>query len=136
MAFDAATAHFWLGDEDLGMFDYTKMAVGEARYFKKVTGITPLQMLQNFEIGDPDAMCALVWILWRRQGRSVDFNVVNFALGDLKVKDADGNEPTAEDLEEGPTRAALSSSTSAAPQDATSSSADSSTSPRSHTSST
>lgn len=136
MAFDASTAHFWLGDEDLGMFDYTKMPVGEARYFKKVTGLTPLQMLQGFEIGDPDAMSGLVWILWRRQGRQVDFHAVDFALGDLTVKDADGNIPTQDDVDSGPTPAAPSTSTSVALPATTSNGAGSSTSSRSGTSST
>lgn len=135
MAFDRESARFWLGDEDLGEFDYTKMTVQEARYFKTITGITPLQMMNGFEIGDPDAMCALVWILWRRMGRQVDFRVVDFALGDLKVKDKDGNEPTQEDLEAGPTQAAPSATTPSSP-DTTSSSDGTATSPRSLISST
>lgn len=135
MTFDAETASFWLGDENLGKFDLAKQPVGEARYFKKITGITPMQMVQGFEIGDPDAMAAMVWILWRRKGKIVDFNAVDFAMGDITIRDADGNMPTEEEVAAAadPTQAAYA----APPSPAVTSNGDgSSTSEHSLTSST
>lgn len=85
------------------VFDYdpTRMLNTEAIALQKVTGMRMQEWGQSLEQGDAYALTGLVWLLWRRAGREVAFDEVEFDIGSLDLQD---DEPAAVELD--PTEAA------------------------------
>lgn len=89
---------------DLDEIDYT-----EARYIKRHTGLTLLELELGLEKIDPDALGALYWLMMKQSGTAVDLQKVNFkalkftaALIEAKKREAEEN-PTKEPDEAPPT---------------------------------
>ena len=86
------------------VFDYdpTRMMNTEAIALQKVTGMRLEEWTTNLTEGDAFALTGLVWLLWRRAGREVAFDEVEFDIGSIALED-DEAEP---EVEAGPTEAA------------------------------
>lgn len=87
------------------VFDYdpTRMLNTEAIALQKVTGMRMQEWTGALTEGDAFALTGLVWLLWRRSGRQVPFDEVEFDIGSISLDD---DEPPAEgDGEAGPTEA-------------------------------
>lgn len=85
----AATArhHFYLGDEDLGVFDEEKFTISDGLIVKNVTGLTIVQFMNGLRDADPIALRALVWFLRFKQGIRQDIKAVDFAVSTLREVD-------------------------------------------------
>jgi len=77
------------------VFDYdpSKMLNTEAIALQKVTGMRIADWTKALTEGDAYALTGLVWLLWRRNGREVAFDDVEFDIGSLDLQD---DEPPAE----------------------------------------
>lgn len=84
------------------VFDYdpSRMLNTEAIALQKVTGMRMQEWGAALAEGDAFAMTGLVWLLYRRNGREVPFDEVEFDIGSLDIQD---DEVAAE---AGPTEAA------------------------------
>lgn len=78
-------------------YDSTKMLNTEAIALQKVTGMKIPQWTAALQEGDAFALTALVWLLWRRNGREVPFDEVEFDIGSMDL------EADEEEVPEGPT---------------------------------
>lgn len=85
-------------------FDYdpTRMLNTEAIALQKVTGMRMQEWTTLLTEGDAFALTGLVWLLWRRAGREVSFDEVEFDIGSISLEE---DEPEAE-APEVPTEAA------------------------------
>lgn len=78
-------------------YDDTTLTVKEARVIKKNTGFGLVTWAQALQIGDPDALVAMVWLAKTRNGEAVrwqDFD--NFDLASLDIVGADDEDDKAE----------------------------------------
>lgn len=84
-------------------YDPAKMLNTEAIALQKVTGLTVPAWAKALQEGDAYALTGLVWLLWRRNGREVAFDEVEFDIGQLDLQDDEepGPDPTppADDVE-------------------------------------
>jgi len=85
------------------VFDYdpSKMLNTEAIALQKVTGMRMPEWTKSLSEGDAYALTGLVWLLWRRNGREVAFDDVEFDIGSIDLQDDEAAEP------EVPTSAAI-----------------------------
>lgn len=77
-------------------YDDSTLSVKEARAIKKNTGFGLVTWAQALQIGDPDALVAMVWLAKTRTGEAVrwqDFD--NFDLATLDLTSADDEEEEA-----------------------------------------
>lgn len=80
------------------VFDYdpTRMLNTEAIALQKVTGMRMQEWSSALTEGDAFALTGLAWLLWRRAGREVSFDEVEFDIGSLELED---DEPAADPTE-------------------------------------
>jgi hypothetical protein len=74
-------------------YDDSTLSVKEARVIKKNTGFGLVTWAQALQIGDPDALVAMVWLAKTRNGEAVrwqDFD--NFDLASLDLSSEDDEE--------------------------------------------
>ena len=73
------------------VFDYdpTRMLNTEAIALQKVTGMRMQEWTSALTGGDAFALTGLVWLLYRRAGREVAFDEVEFDIGSLALEDDD-----------------------------------------------
>lgn len=80
-------------------YDPARMLNTEAIGLQKVTGMRMAEWTTALQEGDAFALTGLVWLLWRRNGREVSFDDVEFDIGALDLEDdekpEDPNVPTA-----------------------------------------
>jgi len=71
------------------VFDYdpTRMLNTEAIALQKVTGMRMQEWTTALTEGDAFALTGLVWLLFRRDGRDVAFDQVEFDMGSIVVED-------------------------------------------------
>jgi hypothetical protein len=81
-------------------YDPTRMLNTEAIGLQKVTGMKMQEWGKALEQGDAYALTGLVWLLYRRNGREVPFDEVEFDIGSISIED---DAPAAEEEEPGPT---------------------------------
>jgi hypothetical protein len=74
-------------------YDPAKMLNTEAIALQRVTGMTVPEWTTNLSTGDAYALTGLVWLLWRRNGREVAFDEVEFDIGQLDLTADDEDEP-------------------------------------------
>ena len=86
-------------------FDYDgqKQPVSEALAIEEVYGARYAQWQDDLWAGSAKAMCALAWIIWRREGRDVPFadiinGKVDFDLGEMLRSIIDAAEAAAEEV--------------------------------------
>lgn len=84
-------------------YDPSRMLNTEAIALQKVTGMRMQEWTTALTQGDAFALTGLVWLLWRRSGREVSFDEVEFDIGSISLED--DQEPQAEGDESGPTEA-------------------------------
>lgn len=61
--------------------DLDEMDTVEARYIKKRTGLTPIDLQDALFKVDPDAMCAIYWLMMRQSQKPVkDIENLNIKL--------------------------------------------------------
>jgi hypothetical protein len=83
-------------------YDPNRMLNTEAIALQKVTGMKMQEWTTALTEGDAFALTGLVWLLWRRGGREVKFDEVEFDIGSITLED---DEPTEEPV--GPTEEAV-----------------------------
>ena len=85
------------------VFDYdpNRMLNTEAIALQKVTGMRMQEWTAALTEGDAFALTGLVWLLWRRAGREVAFDEVEFDIGSIVLEEDE--EP---EVESDPTEAA------------------------------
>lgn len=74
-------------------YDPAKMLNTEAIALQKVTGMRVTEWTTALQEGDAYALTGLVWLLWRRNGRDVPFDEVEFDIGALDLADDEPAEP-------------------------------------------
>lgn len=86
------------------VFDYdpNRMLNTEAIALQKVTGMRMQEWSTLLTEGDAYAVTGLVWLLWRRAGREVAFDEVEFDIGSIELED----DAPATEAEADPTEAA------------------------------
>ena len=80
--------HVWLGDQDLGEFDFQKFTNSEAYLVENASGLTTKAFFDGIGEMRAIAMQTFVWLLKRRQGQIVDRASIDFAIGDLRLEKA------------------------------------------------
>lgn len=88
-------------DGEVFDYDATRLLNTEAIALQKVTGMKTQEWMTALTEGDAYALTGLVWLLYRRAGREVSFDEVEFDIGSLDLQD-DAPEPEPE----GPTEPA------------------------------
>jgi hypothetical protein len=68
-------------------YDPSKMLNTEAIALQKVTGMTVPEWTTGLQAGDASALTGLVWLLFRRNGRELAFDEVEFDIGSLELED-------------------------------------------------
>jgi hypothetical protein len=58
----------------------------EAIALQRATGMRPPEFGKALELGDAVALTGLVWLIWRRNGRNVEFDAVEFDLADVSIE--------------------------------------------------
>lgn len=61
-------------------FDLEEIDVNQARYIKRHTGMTLLQLEEGLENVDAEAMAALYWLMLAQNGSVVDLQKINFKV--------------------------------------------------------
>ncbi len=86
------------------VFDYNpdRMLNTEAIALQKVTGMRMQEWSSALTEGDAYALTGLVWLLYRREGREVPFDEVEFDIGSISLEEDAGPEAAEAD----PTEAA------------------------------
>ena len=74
-------------------YDPSKMLNTEAIALQKVTGMRMAEWTTALTQGDAYALTGLVWLLWRRNGREVAFDEVEFDIGSIDLTDDEEPEP-------------------------------------------
>jgi hypothetical protein len=74
-------------------YDPNRMLNTEAIALQKVTGMKMQEWTTALTEGDAFALTGLVWLLWRRNGREVAFDEVEFDIGQLDLTADDEDEP-------------------------------------------
>lgn len=71
------------------VFDYdpNRMLNTEAIALHKVTGMRMTEWSSALAEGDAFALTGLVWLLYRREGREVPFDEVEFDMGSIDIQD-------------------------------------------------
>lgn len=87
-------------DGEVFEYDQARLLNTEAIALQKVTGMRVQEWAKNMQEGDAYALTGLVWLLWRRNGKDVPFDDVEFDMGAIEIAD----DESAED--ETPTEAA------------------------------
>jgi hypothetical protein len=76
-------------------YDPSKMLNTEAIALQKVTGMTVPEWTTALQTGDAYALTGLVWLVYRRNGREVAFDEVEFDIGGLELaEDEEPADPT------------------------------------------
>lgn len=84
----ANAIHVVLGDDDLGDFNFETFSNSDAYLIENTFGLTTKQFLEG--IGDMRAIAldALIWLLYRRLGRTVDKALIRWTFGDLHLEES------------------------------------------------
>jgi len=98
-------------DGEVFDYDATRLLNTEAIALQKVTGMNTQAWMKALTEGDAYALTGLVWLLYRRNGRDVSFDDVEFDIGSLELAD---DAPAPEPVAEGPTEVVAAASESAA----------------------
>jgi hypothetical protein len=61
-------------------FDLDDIDVSQARYLKRKTGMTLMDLEDGLERADPDCLVALYWLMLAQNGKAIDMDKVNFKL--------------------------------------------------------
>ena len=88
-------------DGEVYDFDSNKMLNTEVIALQKVTGLTLKAWNEGLQEGDVYALTGLVWLVYRRNGRIMTFDEVEFDIGSLAVEDPE--QDAAQSTEAGPT---------------------------------
>lgn len=80
-------------DGEVYEFDTNRILNTEAIALQKVTGMTVAEWGKACDAGDAYALTAMVWLVWRRNGRDVPFDDVEFDLNSLEAKDDEVPDP-------------------------------------------
>ena len=84
----ANAIHVTLGDEDLGEFDFQKFSNSDAYLIENTFGLTTKQFLEGIGEMRAVALDALIWLLYRRNGKTVDKALIRWTFGDLHLQEA------------------------------------------------
>lgn len=68
-------------------YDPARLLNTEAIALQRVTGMRMNEWTKSLQEGDATALTGLIWMLWRRNGREVDFDDVEFDIGALDIQD-------------------------------------------------
>jgi hypothetical protein len=89
-------------DGETYQYDPAKMLNTEAMALQKVTGMKVPEWTDALKSGDAFALTGLVWLLWRRAGKHVKFDEVEFDIGGLDLQDDEEPDAGASGDEEAP----------------------------------
>lgn len=80
--------------DDLGEFDLNKVTNSDAYLIENTYGLSIKGFIEG--IGDMRAAAidALLWLMYRKQGRQVDKSVIRWELGTLQFEQVDAGDPT------------------------------------------
>lgn len=78
--------HVYLGDEDLGVFDFHKFSNSDGYLVENTSGLSTKAFFQGIGELRPMALQTFVWLLYRRQGKIIDRATIDFAVGDLRLE--------------------------------------------------
>lgn len=90
----ASTLRVKLRGEDLGEFDPMKLSLSDGFLIENESGLTTKQFVDGIGELRAIALQTLVWLLMRRQGKTVERRLIDFTLDQLDM-DGAGN-PTEE----------------------------------------
>ena len=92
---DKATkiVHVWLGEEDLGQFDFQRFTNSDGYLVENTSGLTVKAFFEGIGEMRAIALQTFVWLLRRRKGQIVDRATIDFAIGDLRLETVE--DPTA-----------------------------------------
>lgn len=82
-------------------YDTGKLLNTEAIALQKATGMRPPEFGKALEAGDAIAITGLVWLLWMRNGKRVNFDTVEFDLASIEMESDEGEADEATDPKDG-----------------------------------
>lgn len=74
-------------------YDPNRMLNTEAIALQKVTGMKMADWAKALAEGDVFAVTGLVWLMYRREGRDVRFDEVEFDLGTMEIEEDEDEVP-------------------------------------------
>lgn len=99
-------------------YDESRLMNTEAIALQRATGMKPGEFGEALNAGDAIAITGIVWLAWRREGRKVRFEDVEFNLAAFGIE---GDEPEPEQEEKegetGPTEAGDGEKTTSKPDE-------------------
>jgi hypothetical protein len=75
-----------LGDDDLGVFEFEKLSNSDAYLIENTFGLTPKQLFEGIGEMRAVALDALIWLMYRAQGRIVDKALIRWTFGDIDME--------------------------------------------------
>lgn len=84
----ANAIHITLGDDDLGSFEFEKFSNSDAYLIENTFGLTTKQFIDGIGEMRAIALDALIWLLYRQAGRTVDKSLIRWTFGDLHMEEA------------------------------------------------
>jgi hypothetical protein len=74
-----------LAGEDLGVFDFQKFSNSDGYLVEGQSGLSPKKFFEDIGELRPLALQTFVWLLYRRQGRTVERASIDFAIADFEM---------------------------------------------------
>lgn len=87
------TVHVFLGEEDLGVFDFGKFTNSDGYLVENSSGLSVKAFFDGITEMRAVALQTFVWLLRRRQGKMMDRATIDFAIADLRLETLE--DPTA-----------------------------------------
>jgi hypothetical protein len=78
--------HLTLGDDDLGVFEFEKLSNSDAYLLENTFGLTPKQFVEGIGEMRAVALDALIWFMYRANGRTVDKSLIRWTFGDINME--------------------------------------------------
>lgn len=80
--------HVFLKDEDLGVFDFQKFSNSDGFLVENASGgLSPKAFFDGIGELRPMALQTFIWLLYRKQGKTVDRASIDFAIADVRLEE-------------------------------------------------
>jgi hypothetical protein len=99
----SSVVHVWLGDEDLGKFDFQRISISEGFLIENESGLSVKAFLEGLSEMRAAATQTFVWLLKFRKGERVDRKSLVFDYGDLRMEEEPDPTPASSGEGDAPT---------------------------------
>lgn len=82
-----STIHVHLGEEDLGLFNFEELSNSDAYLIENTFNLSTKGFIDGVQEMRASAIDALLWLMMRRQGKTVDRALIRWTIGSLKFEE-------------------------------------------------